>query len=291
MIFKIKKAPGIYNGTTSKSIVLAPNEEKPLYWIFYAPVMEDKNYIYISEIEVIDNFNYAEESKVKYASIYDSYDLNSVTSLINSLAPEQKKELLSDVSITCNASKEYFYSDEMALVYCKIESTGNKILKDINICLLAECKKIDLSIAESRNIIFSYTFKTSGNYMAIAKHEDLEKYSKFYIKVIKKPIVILKIQNISEINYNEIKNMTLEIVTNAKINNLTLKLSKHDAASIDELEGRYVLTLQLKGKNLLKEMPIDLKYKDEVGKYYFLSNSIDIKVINIPWYRRFFMLE
>ena len=108
------------------------------------------------------------------------------------------------------------------------------------------------------------------------------------MNVIKRPIVNIKALDIGEIGYNEEKTVIFEIVTNTRINNATLKIGDLSKTEINEIGGKYAVSLTAKGKMLLGKMPIELRYKDEAGKYYFLNENYKVNVINIPWYRRFF---
>ena len=71
-------------------------------------------------------------------------------------------------------------------------------------------------------------------------------------------------------SYNEEKNLKVEMMTNTKINNVTIDIGNVQKFSIDELEGKYGVAVEVKGKMLRKQgLMIDVSYKDEAGKYYF----------------------
>ena len=288
MTFRIRKAPGVYNGTYSKSMLLKPNEEKKMYWILTTPEIEDSRYIYTSEIEVDDYFGHAAKNKVKYASIYESYNLAYAKNLIDSLAVDDKKELLADIDFNCNSSKEYVYSNEDALIYCKINNIGNKNLNGVRICMLNNCKEVDLLLRESKRIVINNNFKSNGDFIVTVSYGDKAKYSKINIHVVKKPVVAMKKPDIKKLGYNEDANISLELMSNTKINNITIAIASNKI-NLEDLEGKYVVTLPVKGKMFLnKPFGIDLRYKDEVGKYYFLSDKISIEVVELPWYIRTF---
>ncbi len=284
---RIRKAPGVYEGETSKSILLRPKERGKIYFMLQMPEVEDERYVYTSEIEIVDDYNYAASSKIRYAGIYEKYDLEYAQGIIDelSIAKEGGKELLPDVDAKCEIRKEYVYSDEMALIYCSVANTGNKNLKEVKICTLNECSNMALLIGEKKDKIIARNFKSSGDALIKVAYNGDAKYLKQYVTVVKKPAVMLKGDVAPDLKYNEPDNATVEITTNTKINNVTINIGKLNRLEIDELEGKYVVVIPIKGKMLYKkQIDVDLKYKDAVGKHYFLSSSIKSNIANAPWY-------
>src|SRR3989344_1546055 len=158
---RIRKAPGVYEGETSKSILLEPKEKGKLYFMLQMPEIEDERYVYTSEIEIVDDYNYAANSKIRYAGVYEKYDLEYAQGIIDelSIAIKAEKELLPDVDAKCEIRKDYVYSDEMALIYCSVANTGNKNLKEVKLCTLNECSNMALLIGEKKDKILIRNFK------------------------------------------------------------------------------------------------------------------------------------
>lgn len=286
--FRITKAPGVYGGIFSKSTALKSNEEKKIYWILEAPIMEDQRFIYTSEVEIVDNFNYAQNTKIKYASIYEKYDLNYANDLINGLAVDSTKEAIADIDFSCSTPKKNVYSDENTSVYCNISNIGTKNLNNVNICLFDDCKNFVLLIGEKKDFIMNRNFKSSMDAVVKAYYNNDIRYSKLRINVVKKPVLMLKKNDNVTIDYNEWRNLTIELTTNTKINNIVLHIDGFDDVAIDDLDGRYVLVVPIKGKIVYgKNLNIEINYNDELGKNYKLNNQIKYEVAKLPWYAWF----
>src|SRR3989344_5782436 len=124
--FRVRKAPGIVNDSISRSMLLRPGEEKSDYWIMYTPEAGNKNYIYITEIEVADDFNQSKNAKFKYGVVYDSYGLEYAQNMAKVMEYESKEKILGDIDFYCNASGGYVYTMENVPVLCNIRNIGNK---------------------------------------------------------------------------------------------------------------------------------------------------------------------
>lgn len=59
---------------------------------------------------------------------------------------------------------------------------------------------------------------------------------------------------------------------------------------LDYLDGSQEVHFNTKGKELVNDIILDIKYMDKAGKEYTKKQEIDIKVLNLPWYKKLLSL-
>lgn len=287
MTFDIRNLPWVYNDSFSKRVLLKPREEKNVYWILYAPLMHDENYIYSFDVEFADDFNNTARSKIKYAAIYDHYEVEDALKMVKGLEIGEDEEILGDLELSCNAPSSYVYSDADIPVTCNAFNIGSKYMKGVKICLLEKCRTADLAAGENMELTINHTFGEGDSAVVKAEYSGKVKHASVKANIVKKPLVTLKKSEIKSIGYNEKKNIEIEITTNTKISDVTIKFG-NNKVNLRELEGRHIINLEATGKMLMKGLKISATYKDKGGKYYFIKDEIKSKVVNVPWYAGLF---
>lgn len=275
--------------SNTKNILLKPGEIKKLFWITQVPEKIEDGYIYISTIEVEDQFHKKSSTNITYTKEGDQVTLREAQDMIEEAYQENKQKTISKkLSIKCDTSKTTLYKEETK-VKCNLKNKGNTRLDNLNICYINECQKTSLSIAEEQEITISINNLNIGiqSINIEASNENTKASDIITIEVLENPgLKIVNINYPEKINYKDDFNMTLLISSKAPIKDINIKVNEKEIVDISELNSAEEILISAKGKDLLNKKTIDVKieFKDLKDTPYTLENSYNIELINIPWY-------
>ena len=270
-----------------KEALLKPNEEKKLFWIIEIDKDLDKKFVYTAELEAITNFGATANNVIKFSKGFEDLSLESVKETIQKLETREEKKFLADIRLSCNSLKDEYYSDEDIDISCILENIGNKNLKELNVCVIIDCRKIDLSIAEKKELKFKTKLESSIDLRVIAETDDLIRYNDLKLKIVKVPkIRFIEIQ-LQSIGYNEVANLSFDIFSNTMINNVTLEIQDIINTGLENFEGKYSIVSPVKGKQIKNGiLTLKLFYKDELGLDRKHEEKYKIEITNLPFYRK-----
>src|SRR3989338_6246910 len=138
-----------------KNILLKPGKKKSVFWIVKLPSDLEMSYIYTFPISIITLGNFTKSAEFKSAKNDIVLSLDEVKDIIKQKQEEEQKIYSKDVSIGCGIDKSEFYSYETALAQCNIKNIGNVFLKNLDFCLVRDCRKFELGIAQEKSFNFS----------------------------------------------------------------------------------------------------------------------------------------
>tara|TARA_Y100000310_G_scaffold131141_1_gene130376 strand:+ start:2945 stop:4780 length:1836 start_codon:yes stop_codon:yes gene_type:complete len=280
----ITKSPNLLEDN-NKEILLKPNEEKKVFWTLEIGNKFNSKYIYTSELEVESSFGASASNVIKFAQTFGKTDLDDAEETIKELESREEKTFLTDLNLDCNSEKNVYYSDEKININCVIENTGNKNLEDLKVCVIINCKNINLRINEKTDLDFQTKLSTSRELKINAETEEFIKYDNVNLKIIKLPKIRFINIEPTNLNYNQNDNVSFNIFSNTLINNITLEIDNIGEFDLENFDGNYNIIFETKGKNIKKGLlKIKLIFKDELGVERKHEEIHKIEIKNIPWY-------
>jgi len=96
----------------------------------------------------------------------------------------------------------------------------------------------------------------------------------------------------SQVDYNENLNISFVIILKAPVKDIQIYLGKDKLFSLDQLDSSKKVTIYTRGKDLLKQASKNLivKFRDENNKKYEISQQLEIRIINIPFFSKILYL-
>ena len=182
------------------------------------------------------------------------YGQSDITKALVFATEEQEKEYSKKVKFSCTPDVKEFYDDQYVNVRCTFNNDGYEELKDLQICLLRNCRKFDVQQNKLVETKFTIDVKKFGkqDLMAIAKNEQVSTNTQFTVEKLDIPSL--------------------------KINNLKYPKNAKDNESIISFE------LLKESYNNPNKVNVSLKFGNkEINQFYekvFLSQQIEFKLKN-----------
>mgnify|MGYP001619188620 FL=1 len=275
-----------------KSILLKPKEKKSVFWIVKLPSNLERNYIYTFPISITTLRNFTKSIEFKSAKNDIVLSLGEVNNILKQSQEEEQKIYSREVDIDCSIDKNEFYSYEIALVQCNVKNIGNAFLKNLDFCLINECKKFDLGIAQEKSFNFSVeNIKEAKQQLVLSlKNADVSKAHYIDVDVLDVPkIKINEIEAPSEVSYDDEFKISFLLNKESRSNpeNAGITLSNDDFKKtwiVKELAEDREFIINLLGKDLKKgtnEFDINVKYEDKNGKNYEADGKFAVELTNV----------
>ncbi|MDD5133111.1 MAG: transglutaminase-like domain-containing protein [Candidatus Nanoarchaeia archaeon] len=284
---RITKAPELTESNI-KTVLLKPLQKKTVFWIVKIPNDLENNYIYSTLIEVIDSFGLVASEKINYADEYDTFTQEQANTL---LAKNSEKESLiysEKLSLNCKPGKNYYFDYEKAELTCIVLNTGNVVLNDLQVCLNQDCKTFGLTIADSKNLVFT-DLSSNEEIKITAKNNVIDVASFVTIKQLNDPN--LKISNLNFpdlILYKQPTNLTFLLSVDTPVKNIIFKLNGEEFFKLDNFVKQENRIFIFTGKKLYGPTynNLSITYEDENGHSYQTSKSFLVNVKKVPFYAR-----
>ena len=275
-----------------KSILLKPKEKKSVFWIVKLPSNLERNYIYTFPISITTLRNFTKSIEFRSAKNDIVLSLGEVNNILKQNQEEEQKIYSREVDIDCSVDKNEFYSYEIALVQCNVKNIGNAFLKNLDFCLVNECKKFDLGIAQEKSFNFSVeNIKEAKQQLVLSlKSLDVSKAAYIDVDVLDAPkIKINDIEAPSEVSYDSKFKISFLLNKESRSNpeNAGITLSNGDFKKtwiVKELAEDREFIINLLGKDLKKgtnEFDINVKYEDKNGKNYEADGKFAVELTNV----------
>ncbi|MBI2663366.1 transglutaminase domain-containing protein [Candidatus Woesearchaeota archaeon] len=281
----ITKAPNLLEKNV-KHILLKPNEEKKFFWTIVIDKDLNEKFVYTSELEAKTTFGAVANDIIKFSKDFNELSLEKAEETIKSMEIREEKKFLSNIDLMCGSSKKDYYTDEEIDIKCVVENTGNKNIENIDVCVITNCKRANLKIAEKKELDFKISLSSPIDLRISAETDSLIKYNDLKLNIVKVPKVRFIEIEPKTIEYREKTDLTFDIFSNTMINNVSLEVSGIAKSQLENFEGRYSISAPLQGKNIRNnELKIKLFYRDELGLDRKHEEIHKIEVTNIPFYR------
>ncbi len=285
----ITKSPRLLENNI-KAVLLKPNEEKKLFWTIEIDEDLNKKFVYTSELEAKTNFGAISNSIIKFSKGFEDVIKEEAEETIGKLETREEKRFLSDLTLSCSTLKQDYYDNEEIKIKCIVENVGNENIKDLNVCVISNCKKLDLFIAEKKELNFDVKLSYSLDLKISAETDSLIRYDELKFNVIKVPkIRFIEIEP-KTIDYNELTDLNFDIFSNTIINNVSLEVGDIANSELENFEGKYRIVTPMQGKQIEDGiLTLRLFYKDEFGVDRRHEEKHEIEITNIPFYRKWFV--
>lgn len=282
----LTKAPSIVEDNVM-DILLKPDKEKSVFWIMEVPNNLESGYTYTSNIEFVDYFGSMDNEDLKYSADYDYYSLEEAEEKVSQLEEVNDNDYNNELEIECKTSKKDFYTYEKGNIICSLKNKGNVNLNDLNVCFLDKCRKLDLLINMEEEVYFEFeTNIESKEYFIIAENEDITKYYYININIVDSPN--LRTEDLvynNEINFRDIGQIKFNLNSDAECYDVIIRLGKREIFSINKFDGSDFFLIPFKGGFFYgKNKNLNMEYKDNNGKKYFVEEELNINVVEAPFY-------
>lgn len=294
----LSKSENIENvGENIKSVLLKPKEEKTIFWVVKVSENLQKNFIYNFPFLVSSLRNTTAKTSFSVDRDGLNIDFNEIMQIKKSKEEEEVKSYSKDLILECNISDEEFYSYEKGLVICKVRNTGNVGLKDLNLCFEGRCEKTDLFISQTKYFNWTLEDTEAGKkeLSITAKNSEVSKADYVSYSALDKPeIDIDDINAPLEVKFDD--NFILEfLLTKASFSkpvNVNLELEYNGFTNgwvIKEFDKNKKYEVGLSGSVLkegMNQIKINVKYQDSNNKEYAVSDTVNIKLIDVSFLQK-----
>lgn len=288
LLVHITKAPELLKDN-SRPVLLAPHEEKSLFWITHLPEAAGMRYIYTTMIEANAVFAGSASSNISFAAGNEYFSKEWALDTAARLSPHEEKEYLPDLEISCIPGKNYYYRHETAEIKCILENKGNTNFRPMKVCFEAQCKDADMLIGEKKEVSWSIRLADikASDFMISIESRDMVKYAYPKLRIIEMPVVELSDFRPLAVEYDIDTNMSFFLESSAEAKNLALDVKNIGYSSISSFSGVREILLPFNSKQARHGfVDVKLTYYDEVGKEYASEQRFNIEVVNMPWYVR-----
>lgn len=282
-IISMIKAPELVD-VNFKNILLRPRETKSYYFIGKLQKNLSSDYEYTGDIEAVESFGRHAFYNILLKNDYASLGFSDVKDIIDKLNKRELKKISSSLTLNCKPEKISYYSDEEINIECKVKNNGNTLLKDVNVCLKNQCRKIELRINQEE--ITKLKTKNEKNILITAETNEFISRNNLKIEIIEVPNIFISGISDHVVDYKEKINLSFIFNTDVKAHNVSILVNER-FFELNDLDMNKEVSLTLFGRELLDGLNIRAWYYDKKGNKYVKDFSFEIKVNNLPWYRRF----
>jgi len=284
-------------GHEMKSVLLAPNEKKKIFWILKTDNGLNKKYSYTFPLQLTTTNNITFETSFA-ANIRSPFvSLEYVENAARLLEEEKEKKYSANVIFNCSASKDESYIYEDAKISCYAKNAGNVYLEGIEICFEGKCNSTDLGISQSGEFAFEVDKSAAGNKQGIItiRNELVSKSQAITYTVLDKPrISISSVEFPPNVSYNQNFTVSFTIAKESLSmpRDVVVVLSQNwlqKKWNIKELNEDRRFLIGLNGDQLQyakNSYRIDISYIDELSQPYNVDYEFSIDMVNATMLQR-----
>ena len=225
------------------------------------------------------------------------YGIEDIKDLYDSKQEQEEKEYSARLTIGCKSDKSSVYVNETAKVSCDLKNTGNLILKDLEVCLLDNCQKMQLGITQERTVKFDFSpEKITDQPILKANNVDVAKIEKIDVKVVDKPSLAISDLSVPvQVGYDDtfITKFTIKKKSVSNIENLNIKLYKdgklRDEWQIASVTNDQPFEIEMLGSNMdpkENNYKIELEWRDDKGRYYQTDKEFEISLVDVNFWQK-----
>lgn len=280
----------------TQRILLKPRETRHVYWLIRIPDNLDSSYIYTFPFTLsTHNLKVTTEFRSAYGSpVYDKELFQPF------FEQREARVYTASVELECIPDKREFYIYETASLTCSVRNTGNKRIRNAELCFLDECTSIELTINEEKILSFDLPNKKIGEQAGWVRFEHMDVSSKTLVEfaVLDVPdMEFSQLQDSYTVRYGDTAEVSFMLnktsfsePVNLVVSALGQVVIKRESLSESE---RHILKID---SRMLRPGPNDIRitanYTDKNSRRYSGAAEITVNVINVPLLERvFFKLE
>ncbi|MBW2991044.1 transglutaminase-like domain-containing protein [Candidatus Woesearchaeota archaeon] len=283
----------------SQAVLLAPGEEKKLYWMIKVSPKLESGYIYTFPLKLVGSRGEEAEISFRASKQWKIYSKDYMGLYILSEQPEEDP-YSKNVLVTCTADKDKIYLKEKVELRCVLDNKGNQTLARLSICLNDECSTTKITAGKTVRYVYTKKFETLGVKTLVfrAQNELVEKSYYSIIEIQDKPL--LDVEDLSfpdSISYDDLSNIKFFVKkkSNTKPSNVKIRLEHklmHEEWDVPNLERDYQFTVMLRGDSMhlnKNDFEIIVTYEDEQGNTYKVQEEFSIN-LNKPSFTQRIMI-
>ncbi len=274
-------------GENKKQVILKPYETKKIFWKIKISENLDRGYSYDVPILIYTLKN--EEDKVffKTSNFDPVYSSQEMDRLIENLKDQESKTLSNAIGMSCTAEKSSFYFYENNRINCSVKNKGNTVIRNLNVCLHDDCKKVNLGINQETIVDFDFSLKNVGERELdiTAENEGISRIAKVTVEMLDEPLIeIVELRYPETVNYGDIFELSFVLKKQSYSNPKSIFVSviKNENAKefqLEELASEHELVVELEGKDLKpyeNNFNIEVSYYDKNKRAYSASKDFVI---------------
>jgi len=279
-------------GGLNRQAILKPHERQRLFWIVRVKENLDPSYQYELPINVFTARNDTSTASFVSGNWDIVYSLADTQSSVEKLKVTQKDEL----ELACALERDQITTYE-GRVDCAVQNLGRKEMS-VSVCF-ESCQDVVVAPGTSAPVSFPVPMQQPGlrEITITAKSKQYEKKAVLTLVRLDQPS--LSIKNIAvpeEVSYGDIFTLTFVLGREsiAFPHNVTVDVHGGGAAvdlEIGELVVDQDVNIEVRSSQLFVSNPefkIKVNYQDMHGNNFDAENSVSIRVVGVPWYKRLF---
>lgn len=283
-------------GEHKKGVVLKPHETKKVFYIISVSGSLNERFRYTFPIMVSSSMN--DSSKTSFISDIDGgyYSFDSVKTMMDSLAEEEKKVYSKKVELECEIDSSEFYIYEEANVDCNIKNVGNVPLNDLEFCFDESCEDFDLMIMQDNSLSYTISDVTPGKKTLMVKafNDQINKNAFVDYNILDLPVITIEnVKHPSSVRFKDEYSVSFVLNKHSASDpqNVKVKISYNDDShdwKFDDLTTDKNFSIRMDGKRFKpgrNDVMVFVTYKDMNGKDYevrkfFSISLVDVSIIN-----------
>ncbi|MBU0460974.1 MAG: transglutaminase-like domain-containing protein, partial [Nanoarchaeota archaeon] len=281
----------------SRIIYLEPRETKKIFWMINIDKNLDTDYVYTFPVNVVSLQNMSSRTAFVAMKGESLFTREQMQQIIDANERERESKAASQLSVSCEADKQFYYGYDTPKISCAVKNIGNTKLNGLNICLEMQCGKTDLKINQEK--VFDYQIETlnygTNPLILSVANEEISKSFIFDILVLDDPKISVKEIN-APINVTYKENFTtdflLERISTSKPINVTTRFTNggvDEEWSIEEMTNNQRYLIDMTGAVLHignNTFNIAVQFTDLNGKEHSTEKSFEIDLVNVTIWQR-----
>lgn len=283
----VSSAPGIVDDN-SKAILLKPYQMKKLYWIINLSQELDSGFMYTGDVIVQDSFGAKSEEKLSFSKGLDVIDYNAAQTRLDNLVQKEGSVRAYDLDLICDSEKNAYFRDENLKIICFIKNKGNVPI-NFDLCFKDECKKIDLTINEEKNIDFVYSLENHNEQEQLfvkAFNSEFSFTDNVLFNVYDNPVFSIEDIKVDDIRYDEKGEVIIKVNAVPSID--VLNIEGIGDLKFENIIGKQEIKIPIKGWKFDEGNNfVNLKFSYEFnGKVYETEKGFSLNIEKVGFFKK-----
>jgi len=273
-----------------KRVLFKPGETKRIYWITEMPKDVEAGFTYFTFVEVEDYYHGTARTNISYSLRGDIFTKEQAESLIAGLLEGQDASTTKNVGLECS-SVDYAFSYEDIIVTCDVKNKIQEFIRDLEVCVFADCKITDLSVGQEKNMQFTIS-NLEGGIRSIditALNPNTNVRDNLLINIIDDPDLVVTNFDVPPIvDYSRPFDISFIMSVSAPVHSVNININNQDVTIIPELISSKKVVISGRGSEYVKRgtANVTITFKDRNDKTYTFRQGAPLKVQNIPVFVR-----
>ncbi len=289
------------NAKYKKHILLAPHEEKILFWTIKTSSELENNLIYTFPVSVYTPTGM--EAVTEFKAVKDGIQVprERIEKTMQGLAPADTTMLTHGLILNCASAKQTYQEDEPIAISCTIKNKGNTFLGQVNVCAEGkECQTIDLGIAQEQLLQFELGgtgTRDAGEQVATitAMSDDAVAKASVGFFLLDKPLLKIEAAEApAMVHYGDEFAATLRLTKGSTAAPKNVQVTVRGELVTQEfdlgtLDSSLDLTLAMQGRDLQADanvFTVTARFTDEKGTPYETTNTFTVELVEVTMWQR-----